>query len=133
MTGRATGTFLCCQGETSRMVKMFHFTAWNDFGCPKTTDVMLHFVQVVRSHVRPDFKGPTLVHCRWVSQRRHDSGVRSGAADAGRRETDVHYARRLDVHCAGFYEPRVLTQIPDGSSELIYNFIYCRFFTVCVI
>jgi len=49
----------------TRMIKQFHFNAWNDFGCPSTTEVMLNFVCVVRSHVRPNFKGPIIVHCRY--------------------------------------------------------------------
>ncbi|KAI0234523.1 Receptor-type tyrosine-protein phosphatase beta, partial [Lamellibrachia satsuma] len=51
------------QGQMKRMIKQFHFTSWNDYVVPETTEVMLNFIHVVRSHVRPNSKGPIVVHC----------------------------------------------------------------------
>jgi hypothetical protein len=34
-------------------------------GTPETTDNMINFVDTVRKDIRPDMKGPIVVHCRW--------------------------------------------------------------------
>jgi protein tyrosine phosphatase len=38
--------------------------AWPDMGTPETTDNMINFVDTVRKDIRPDMKGPIVVHCR---------------------------------------------------------------------
>ncbi|KAF6030556.1 hypothetical protein EB796_011137 [Bugula neritina] len=51
------------QGETTRSVKQFFVSFWPDFGCPDRTESLLNLVRVVRSHMRPEGRGPLVVHC----------------------------------------------------------------------
>ena len=56
--------FKLTMGDTTRCVKHFHFLKWADFGADVQNDVMIDFIQNVRSHVRiPESKVPMIVHC----------------------------------------------------------------------
>lgn len=53
------------QGDTVRQnVKQFFVSFWPDFGCPDKEASLLNLARVVRSHMKPESKGPLLIHCR---------------------------------------------------------------------
>ena len=52
------------QGDQTRQVRHFHFTAWPDFGVPKKPQSLVRFVRTVRAKLFKD-GGPILTHCRY--------------------------------------------------------------------
>ena len=54
------------QGDQTRQVRHFHFTAWPDFGVPKKPQSLVRFVRTVRAKLFKD-GGPILTHCRYES------------------------------------------------------------------
>lgn len=59
-------------------MKQLHFNSWPDFGCPKDVDLLLDFVQSVRSQMsslRSSVPGPVLVHCRYYKAIDAESSV----------------------------------------------------------
>ncbi|XP_067950594.1 receptor-type tyrosine-protein phosphatase beta-like [Watersipora subatra] len=49
--------------DAKRTVKHFSVSFWPDFGCPEETSSLLNLVRVVRSHLKPEPRGPLVVHC----------------------------------------------------------------------
>ena len=58
--------FFFPQGEESKTVRQFHFTAWPDHGVPPYATSLLAFHRKVRSFDDPT-AGPTITHCRSVT------------------------------------------------------------------
>ena len=58
----------CCQGDETRNVKQFHFTAWPDHGVPTRAAPIIAFRRKVRSF-DDSHPGKTIVHCRCVRAR----------------------------------------------------------------
>ena len=58
--------FYFSQGEESKTVRQFHFTAWPDHGVPPYATSLLAFHRKVRSFDDPT-AGPTITHCRSVT------------------------------------------------------------------
>ncbi|KAL0279954.1 UNVERIFIED_CONTAM: hypothetical protein PYX00_001395 [Menopon gallinae] len=54
--------FLVCRGETSRVIRHFHFTTWPDFGVPSPPQTLVRFVRAFRERVGPEQR-PIVVHC----------------------------------------------------------------------
>lgn len=52
------------QGNVTRPIRHFHFTAWPDFGVPERPQSLIKFVRIVRDQMIREC-GPMLVHCRW--------------------------------------------------------------------
>lgn len=50
------------QGESSRIIRHFHFTTWPDFGVPDPPTTLIRFVRSFRDRVSTDHK-PIVVHC----------------------------------------------------------------------
>ncbi|CAC5416990.1 PTPRB [Mytilus coruscus] len=50
-------------GDVERRIKHYNYLAWPDMGTPKTTDIMINFVDTVRQEVKPNMNGPIVVHC----------------------------------------------------------------------
>jgi len=62
-------TYLCIQDGDSnvRTVKLFHFTAWPDFGVPLHATPLLGFINRVRQYHPYGDHRPLLVHCRYMT------------------------------------------------------------------
>ncbi|KAL4233225.1 hypothetical protein ACF0H5_007909 [Mactra antiquata] len=57
-------TFKMTRGDTTRIMKQFHFLSWLDFQANVSHDTILDFIDQVRNHVQPpDTSGPIIVHC----------------------------------------------------------------------
>jgi len=54
--------FKVMRGESSRVVRHFHFTTWPDFGVPEPSQVLVRFVRAFRERVPYDQK-PIITHC----------------------------------------------------------------------
>ena len=54
--------FRVCRGESSRIIRHFHFTTWPDFGVPDPPTTLIRFVRCFRDRVPTDHK-PIVVHC----------------------------------------------------------------------
>jgi len=54
--------FRVCRGESSRMIRHFHFNTWPDFGVPDPPTTLIRFVRSFRERVSTDHK-PIVVHC----------------------------------------------------------------------
>ncbi|CAG0893051.1 unnamed protein product [Darwinula stevensoni] len=54
--------FKVTRGDTSRIVRHFHFTTWPDFGVPDPPQTLVRFVRAFRERVGPEQK-PIVVHC----------------------------------------------------------------------
>lgn len=50
------------QGESSRIIRHFHFNTWPDFGVPDPPTTLIRFVRSFRDRVSTDHK-PIVVHC----------------------------------------------------------------------
>lgn len=59
------------QLDSTRLIRHFHYTVWPDHGVPETTQSLIQFVRTVRDYINrtPD-TGPSIVHCRYVQQRK---------------------------------------------------------------
>lgn len=55
--------FSLLQGDLTRQVRHFHFTAWPDFGVPDKPQTLIRFVRIVREKLIREC-GPIVVHCR---------------------------------------------------------------------
>lgn len=55
--------FVLTQGNVTRPIRHFHFTAWPDFGVPERPQTLIKFVRIVRDQLIREC-GPILVHCR---------------------------------------------------------------------
>ncbi|XP_059474266.1 tyrosine-protein phosphatase 10D [Neocloeon triangulifer] len=54
--------FRMCRGDSTRLVKHFHFSTWPDFGVPDPPQTLVRFVRAFRDRVPPDQR-PVVVHC----------------------------------------------------------------------
>lgn len=54
--------FLFLKGESSRIIRHFHFNTWPDFGVPDPPTTLIRFVRSFRDRVSTDHK-PIVVHC----------------------------------------------------------------------
>ncbi|KAF0289751.1 Tyrosine-protein phosphatase 10D [Amphibalanus amphitrite] len=54
--------FKVMRGDSSRVVRHFHFTTWPDFGVPEPAQVLVRFVRAFRERVPYDQK-PIITHC----------------------------------------------------------------------
>lgn len=54
--------FMMCRGDTSRVMRHFHFTTWPDFGVPSPPQTLVRFVRAFRERVGPEQR-PVVVHC----------------------------------------------------------------------
>ncbi|XP_069691312.1 tyrosine-protein phosphatase 10D isoform X2 [Periplaneta americana] len=54
--------FMMCRGDTSRVIRHFHFTTWPDFGVPSPPQTLVRFVRAFRERVGPEQR-PIVVHC----------------------------------------------------------------------
>lgn len=54
------------QGDSSRVLRHFHFTTWPDFGVPEPPQKLVKFVRAFRDRVGYDQK-PIITHCRYVN------------------------------------------------------------------
>ncbi|CAB3367061.1 Hypothetical predicted protein [Cloeon dipterum] len=54
--------FRMCRGDSSRLIKHFHFSTWPDFGVPDPPQTLVRFVRAFRERVPPDQR-PIVVHC----------------------------------------------------------------------
>jgi cadherin 5 type 2 (VE-cadherin) len=52
--------YLNIQGESSRIIRHFHFNTWPDFGVPDPPTTLIRFV---RDRVSTDAHKPIVVHC----------------------------------------------------------------------
>ena len=50
-----------------RTIKLFHFTAWPDFGVPLHATPLLGFIHRIRQHHRYGDHRPLLIHCRYIA------------------------------------------------------------------
>jgi protein tyrosine phosphatase len=58
--------FVCLfliQGESSRIIRHFHFNTWPDFGVPDPPTTLIRFVRSFRDRVSTDAHKPIVVHC----------------------------------------------------------------------
>lgn len=51
------------RGDTSRIVRHFHFTTWPDFGVPEPPSTLVKFVRAFRDKVHPSSNHPIIAHC----------------------------------------------------------------------
>jgi cadherin 5 type 2 (VE-cadherin) len=51
------------QGESSRIIRHFHFNTWPDFGVPDPPTTLIRFVRSFRDRVSTDAHKPIVVHC----------------------------------------------------------------------
>ncbi|CAG0922856.1 unnamed protein product [Notodromas monacha] len=54
--------FKVTRGDSSRMMRHYHFTTWPDFGVPEPPQTLVRFVRAFRERVGPEQK-PIVVHC----------------------------------------------------------------------
>ena len=52
------------QGEETRMVTQYHYTAWPDHGVPKFATPLLSFIRRINREY-PKNRGSMVVHCRY--------------------------------------------------------------------
>ncbi|KAJ9582190.1 hypothetical protein L9F63_003477, partial [Diploptera punctata] len=50
------------EGDTTRVMRHFHFTTWPDFGVPSPPQTLVRFVRAFRERVGPEQR-PIVVHC----------------------------------------------------------------------
>ena len=55
--------YLNIQGESSRIIRHFHFNTWPDFGVPDPPTTLIRFVRSFRDRVSTDAHKPIVVHC----------------------------------------------------------------------
>ncbi|KAI9561811.1 hypothetical protein GHT06_012772 [Daphnia sinensis] len=55
--------FRVCRGESSRIIRHFHFNTWPDFGVPDPPTTLIRFVRSFRDRVSTDAHKPIVVHC----------------------------------------------------------------------
>jgi receptor-type tyrosine-protein phosphatase beta len=53
---------LIFQGDTTRLIRHYHFDTWPDFGVPDPPQTLVRFVRTFRDRVTPDQR-PIVVHC----------------------------------------------------------------------
>lgn len=51
------------RGDSSRIVRHFHFTTWPDFGVPEPPSTLVKFVRAFREKVHPSSNHPIIAHC----------------------------------------------------------------------
>lgn len=50
-------------GQQKRTIKFFHFIEWPDNGVPQSPEVLLEFMQVVKTELETAKAGPLVIHC----------------------------------------------------------------------
>ena len=63
---KTIGKLCHLQGTETRYLSHYYYTAWPDFGVPKSPESLLKFIEKVRSELNPQL-GPTIVHCRFLT------------------------------------------------------------------
>ncbi|BET01485.1 protein-tyrosine phosphatase 10d [Nesidiocoris tenuis] len=54
--------FIMARGDTTRVIRHFHFTTWPDFGVPNPPTTLVRFVRAFRERIAPEQR-PIVVHC----------------------------------------------------------------------